>query len=339
MTTVVQSARHCYLSLQRGFFMNKDTQVKIRKIKAEDLKPIVALFKETVHHVNARDYTPEQLLVWAPHHAHHHLDRWQSMLNNIAYLVEIGDVIVGFADITREGYLDRLFVHKEYQRQGIASMLVHKLESLLFARGGNKITTEASITAKPFFEQMGYVVVQEQNKPRLGGVTLTNFLMEKNLNGPLTQIDFLKNHPKVIPQLAALWHQILGSIWTPDASYEQIKQGFYNELNDSSLPLTLVALKGIQVVGAVSLQAFDEIRADLTPWLESLVVDKTYQNQGIGKILVSEAKQKARDLHFKKLYLFAFELSLVRYYEKLGFKCIGVDKFKERVVTIMESVL
>ncbi len=96
--------------------MTSHDGVRIREIKAEDLRAIVALFKETVHHVNAKDYTVEQLLVWAPHQIHHSDDRWQSLLSNVACLAEIDNVIVGFADMTTEGYLDRLFVHKDYQR-------------------------------------------------------------------------------------------------------------------------------------------------------------------------------------------------------------------------------
>lgn len=178
---IIQSPKDGCLLEESICEMNKETHVRIRKIKAEDLETIVALFKETVHHINAKDYTLEQLLVWAPHHIHHSDNRWKSLLDNIAYLIEINDVIVGFGDTTVEGYLDRLFVHKDYQRRGIAAALVKKLESLLLLRGVQKITTEASITAKPFFERIGYLVVKEQNKPRPGGVTLTNFLMEKQL--------------------------------------------------------------------------------------------------------------------------------------------------------------
>ena len=153
------------------------------------------------------------------------------------------------------------------------------------------------------------------------------------------KIAYLKEHPEAIPTLAKIWHEVLGSIWISDISIEEIEQGFYDDLNDVSLPLTLIALKDTQVIGAVSLHENDEIRPDLTPWLESLVVDKAYQNQGVGKLLVEEVKQKARDLHFKKLYLFAFEPNLVRYYEQLGFKFIGIDRFKDRTITIMESTL
>ena len=73
------------------------------------------------------------------------------------------------------GYLDRLYVHKDYQGQGIASAICDELER--FA-AGKKITTHASITAKPFFQHHGYCVVREQKVIRRG-VALTNFVMEK----------------------------------------------------------------------------------------------------------------------------------------------------------------
>lgn len=83
------------------------------------------------------------------------------------------DIIVGFGDIDDTGYLDRLFVHKDYQRQGIATALCDMLEV-----GFNRITTHASITAKPFFSHRGYRVIKEQQVVRYG-ISLTNYVMEK----------------------------------------------------------------------------------------------------------------------------------------------------------------
>ena len=82
--------------------------------------------------------------------------------------------MVGFGDMDRSGYLDRLYVHKDYQRQGIATAICDRLEREVTV---GKITTHASITAKPFFQKRGYEVIKEQQVIR-GGVALTNYVME-----------------------------------------------------------------------------------------------------------------------------------------------------------------
>lgn len=319
--------------------MNKETHVCIREIKAEDLEAIVALFKETVHHVNAKDYTSEQLLAWAPHQIHHNDERWQSILNNIAYLAEINGIVVGFADMTIEGYLDRLFVHKDYQGRYISMMLLNQLKSVALKKGIKKITAEVSITAKPLAERLGMYVIKEQNKPRPGGITLTNFLMEKRLDGRPIKVDLLKNHPNVIPELAAIWHQVLGSIWVPDIPVERVIARFQEHLNENQLPLTIVAFCNGKPVGMCSLRDNDGIRPDLAPWLGSLVVHSDYQREGIAFKLINAIKQKAKQLGFNRLYLFAFDPTLPNYYSKLGWNKVGMDKFKEHDVTVMDIAL
>ena len=132
----------------------------IREYRSSDLREIVELFYDTVHTVNARDYTPEQLNAWA---------------DGRVDLAEEDGEIVGFGDIDPSGYLDRLYVHKDYQRRGVATALCDALEGAVNAE---RIVTHASITAKPFFEERGYAVAWEQQELR-HGVPLTNYRMEK----------------------------------------------------------------------------------------------------------------------------------------------------------------
>ncbi|MCI8733395.1 MAG: GNAT family N-acetyltransferase [Clostridia bacterium] len=86
-------------------------------------------------------------------------------------------MIVGFGDIDNSGYLDRLYVHKDYQRRGVATIICDKLEQAVKV---NKIITHASITAKPFFEQRGFKVVKEHQVVR-NRIALTNYVMEKQV--------------------------------------------------------------------------------------------------------------------------------------------------------------
>ena len=146
----------------------------IREYEETDCKYLTELFYDTVESVNAKDYTEEQLNAWATGSVN--LKEWnKSLLEHFTVVAVEDNIIVGFGDIDKMGYLDRLYVHKDYQNRGIATAICNELE-----HAANKvtITTYASITAKSFFEKRGYKVIKEQHVKRKG-VLLTNYLMEK----------------------------------------------------------------------------------------------------------------------------------------------------------------
>ena len=145
----------------------------IREYQSTDCKELAELFYNTVHTVNAKDYTNEQLGVWATGQVD--LKKWnQSLQKHFSIGAVDVNIIVGFGDVDKSGYLDRLYVHSEYQGKGIATAICNRLES---AVQGN-IVTHASVTAKPFFEKRGYKVIKEQQVERQG-IFLTNFVMTK----------------------------------------------------------------------------------------------------------------------------------------------------------------
>lgn len=151
----------------------------------------------------------------------------------------------------------------------------------------------------------------------------------------MIKIELLKNHPQAIQQLAKIWYDVLGQKWMPEISIAEIAKGYYDELNDV-LPLAYIALDEGIPVGACSLKLNDGIRSDLSPWIADLVVDASYQKQGIGKQLMHATLEKAKDLGFEKVYLFTFDSNLSTYYQRIGCKEIGVDEFAGHAVTVME---
>lgn len=146
----------------------------IREYRPSDCEEIAELFYQTVHRVNAQDYTKEQLDAWATGQVD--LENWnRSLLAHYSLVAVESERIVGFGDMDQTGYLDRLYVHADYQGKGIATAICDKLEQAV----PGTITTQASITARPFFEKRGYQVVKTQQVER-HGVLLTNFPMVKN---------------------------------------------------------------------------------------------------------------------------------------------------------------
>ncbi len=144
----------------------------IRKYINEDCDIVSKLFYDTVHTVNAKDYTEEQLSAWA-NNADRLKSRRNDLLKQYTLIAEMNGVIVGFGSIDKSGCLYLLFVHKDYQNQGVATALCNELE-----KGFLVIKTFASITAKSFFENRGYIVVKAQEVERLG-VKLKNYKMQK----------------------------------------------------------------------------------------------------------------------------------------------------------------
>lgn len=99
----------------------------IRRYKQSDLDTISNLFYQTVHNVNCADYTAEQLCAWT--NSPESLKTKQEILSEqYTLLAEIDGETVGFGSIDKNGCLDFLYVHKDYQRQGVATALCDELE-------------------------------------------------------------------------------------------------------------------------------------------------------------------------------------------------------------------
>lgn len=153
----------------------------IRYYEAGDAPEIVRLFFETVRSVNRADYSDEQLEAWAP--GVPDPEEWHARMAGRRTLVaEEGGEVVGFAELEYDGRLDMLYVRKDAVGRGVGRRLYEAVEREARGQGLGWIFTEASITARPFFEQQGFRVVREQMVSRRG-VSMTNFVMERELPG------------------------------------------------------------------------------------------------------------------------------------------------------------
>jgi len=152
----------------------------LRAYTPTDNAAILRLFRETVHSVCLADYTPAQVDAWASHS----LDAdafCARFLTDYTLVAETGGVMAGFASLKNNGYFDMLYVHKDFQRMGIARALADALEARgAAALGLTEIRTDASITARGFFETRGYAV-QKQNAVASAGQLLTNYTMVKHI--------------------------------------------------------------------------------------------------------------------------------------------------------------
>ena len=153
--------------------------MRLRTYDIRDTQQIVKLFYDTVHEVNIRDYTQAQVDAWAL--ADMDIERWtKSLSSKFTFVAEEGEKIAGFGELEPSGDIDRFYCHQDFQRQGVGRLILKQIESKAQELGINKLFTEASITARPFFESQGFIVVRKQEVERRGQ-KLINFAMEKNI--------------------------------------------------------------------------------------------------------------------------------------------------------------
>lgn len=153
-----------------------DDRILIRPYTAGDADATIEIFLRSIREVSSKDYLPAQIEAWAKVE-----DRslWaERRISRPAWIAEVDGKPAGFSDLTDDGCLDMMFVHPEFQGIGVATRLLRTVEEEALTLGFRRIYTEASRTARPFFEGKGFRVLAGQIVEKRGQ-GLENFLMEK----------------------------------------------------------------------------------------------------------------------------------------------------------------
>lgn len=150
----------------------------LRTATTADIPQIRALFRSTVLTINTRDYTADEAVDWAS--CGDDTCHWEKLIAQLYFLVAVDSkgCIIGFSAIRSDGYLHSLFVHKDWQGKGVASALLTATEQYATERQLPVITSEVSITARPFFEKRGYRIEEVQTR-QANRLYLKNFKMKK----------------------------------------------------------------------------------------------------------------------------------------------------------------
>lgn len=151
---------------------------KIRIARPSDAIELKDLFQNTVLTVNRQDYSHEEVEDWAL--CGNDISHIKDMIHTHYFVVAVNQrsQLVGFSSITPHGYLHNMFVHRDFQGMGVATALLNAIERYADVMDIKRITSEVSLTARPFFEKRGFVVEKEQ-KCKATQLFLTNFVMTK----------------------------------------------------------------------------------------------------------------------------------------------------------------
>ena len=150
-----------------------------RKATIADVEEMKELFCQTIEFVCNKDYTAQQIEAWIA--TSNNSNRWQEIIQlQRVLLALINTKIIGFGTLKNGNYIDLFYIHKDFQKQGIATAILSKLEDEAKKMLSKTITADVSITAKSFFEKQGFTILNKQQNIRNNSI-LVNYKMQKEL--------------------------------------------------------------------------------------------------------------------------------------------------------------
>ena len=151
---------------------------------------------------------------------------------------------------------------------------------------------------------------------------------------PNLKVAPLTNHKDLIPTVAQ-WY--LAAFGRKETTLERCQEVLQNRLNTDCLNCCFLAFIDDEVVGTVSLTANDiPSKPELSPCVTHLFVSEKYRCKNIGQSLIEYAKQKSKEMNFRKAYLYTTNKTIYKWYEKLGWKIIDEDIANGIEIKIME---
>lgn len=157
--------------------------IVIRPFRDGDAPHLSRLYRRSVEGLGARDYSADQVRVWAslaPDPARMRAMALDGRVRLVA--VDGADLPVGYADLEPDGHLDHLYCAPEAKGTGAAASLCEALERIARERGMTRLYSEASEAARRFFLRRGFAVLRRRDL-EIDGVAIHNYAVEKVLDG------------------------------------------------------------------------------------------------------------------------------------------------------------
>ena len=159
--------------------MSAAPQFALRPFLAEDASTVVQIFQAAIAELTSDDYSEAQQEAWASV-ADDVADFAAKLGGQLTLVATLDGEPVGFASLAGKDKIDMLYVHPDAAGQGAGATLADALEKLAGARGAEKLTVDASDTARGFFEHRGYAA-QSRNSISIGDAWLANTTLTKSL--------------------------------------------------------------------------------------------------------------------------------------------------------------
>ena len=156
------------------------TTATLRPMLPSDVSVLAAIFLAAIEELAEEDYDEGQRAAWAGQ-ADDEVAFGVGLQRCLTLVAVLQGAPVGFVALDGKEHLEMLYVYPPVARQGVGTLLAAAIEKMAGARGAKRLSVDASDTARPFFEALGYEARHRQTI-EVGGEWLGNTHMVKPLD-------------------------------------------------------------------------------------------------------------------------------------------------------------
>ena len=148
--------------------------ITVRPYQKEDVQDIINLAKRNLLEVNIKDYSKELMEKFASMYTEDYVKHLSA--NGHSYVVMLDGELAGCGTVMPfwgkeqdECVLLSIYVLPDYQGKGIGRYIMAALESDEYYKRSNRIEIPATITARGFYERLGYSYKDGKKEPDAEG--------------------------------------------------------------------------------------------------------------------------------------------------------------------------
>ncbi|WP_299216000.1 GNAT family N-acetyltransferase [uncultured Aquimarina sp.] len=152
---------------------------QISRATDSDLPLMQRLFYQTVTIYGSKIFTKEEVKIFS----RLALDKkhWiEKFTEDFVYNAKLNGEVVGSFSLSKDGVIEYIFVHQNYQGRGIAKELYKTLENIAEEANIGILTTRINMSTKDFFKKNGFEIIKNIEKVA-GGEDVVTYNGVKNL--------------------------------------------------------------------------------------------------------------------------------------------------------------
>ena len=310
---------------------------QIRRFKESDAKEVVNVIKRASLEVNIKDYKTEDMDKLVKKITEEFVTKRATAFH--MYVVTEEEKVIGvgavgpYWDSLTESSLFNIFILPEYQKKGLGTKLVKKLENDEYYKRADRIEIASSITALEFYRHLGY------GFKKYGNITNENgdYILEKfpkisnNNNNekqynmrPYIDNEFHNDYDFVYEVKKNAYKTYVEECWGSWIEEDQ-RNYFKNFIEQVKENAYIIQLNG-KDIGFYN----GEILEDGSYEIGNICIIPEYQGRGIGTEILKDMIElhQQEDIHIQ----YFKQNPVGNLYRRLGFKENGETKFHYQMI-------